>query len=91
MNLIVWPVDLLFNLYLLGLIVMVVASWAQHPVAYGIRRRLEPFYDPFLKPIRGLLRPFQAGTTPIDFSPLALFIGVLIVRELVVSLLDRIF
>lgn len=89
MNVLIWMVDVIFNVYLLGLIVMVVASWAQHTIAFNIRQRLEPFYEPFLKPIRELLRPLQAGMTQIDFSPLALFIGVLIVRELVVSLLAR--
>ena len=90
MNIIVRMVDVAFDVYLLGLIVMAVASWAQHPIAYTIRRRLEPFYEPFLNPMRRWLRTLQAGSVQIDFSPMLLFIVTLVVREMVVSLIMRI-
>ncbi|HNR31151.1 MAG TPA: YggT family protein [Candidatus Hydrogenedentes bacterium] len=78
------------DIYLLGLIVLAVASWVQHPTAYAVCRALNPFYEPFLRPIRERLRAFQAGGMQIDLSPVVLFIAVIVVRELVVGLLFRI-
>jgi len=75
------------DVYLLGRIALAVASWAQHPVAYAIRRGIDPFYEPFLKPIRDRLRAFQAGNAQIDFSPLVLFIAVIVLREIVLGIL----
>lgn len=83
-------IALIFDLYLLGLIVLAVASWAQHPTAYAIRRGLASFYEPFLKPIRERLRTFQAGNAQIDFSPLVLFVAIIVVREIVLQLLSGI-
>lgn len=77
----------LFDLYLLGLIVHAVASWAQHPAAYRIRAFLAPYYEPFLKPIQNLLRSLNLGGGQVDFSPFVLALLIIVVRNLVVGIL----
>jgi uncharacterized protein YggT (Ycf19 family) len=82
-------VSTLFDLYLLGLIVYAIASWAEHPVAFRIRAALAPFYRPFLDPIQRMMRSLQGGPGAVDFSPLILGILIVVVRGLVEQILFR--
>lgn len=80
-------VDLIFNIYLIGLIVYAISSWVQHPTAFQIRRGLEQFYAPFLDPIRRMLRSVNVGGVGIDFSPMVLVLLIILARRVVISLL----
>jgi len=84
---IVQVVNVVFDVYLLGLIVFVVSSWIMHPLAHDVRRRLEPFYEPLLQPIRNALGSLQTGYARIDFSPIVLFFLLALARSLVLRLL----
>lgn len=83
-------ISTIFDIYLLGLIVYAIASWADHPTAYRIRRALEPFYLPFLAPLQRMLRSMQGGSAAIDFSPMLLAILIIIVRGVVVQIVGNI-
>ncbi len=80
-------VDLLFDIYILGLIVFAVSSWVQHPQAFKLRAWLRPFYEPALAPIRNLLGTMNLGGAGLDFSPLVLILGLAVLRTVVISLL----
>jgi uncharacterized protein YggT (Ycf19 family) len=76
-------IQLLFSTYAIGLLFYVVLSFAHHPQATRPRKWLEQFYLPFLLPLRQVFRPVHVGSQQVDFSPLLLLAGILIVRELV--------
>lgn len=80
-------VNVAFDLYLLGLLVFVFSSWISHPFALDVRRRLEPFYDPLLQPIRNLLGSYPMGRAQLDVSPIILFFVLALVRNLLLRLL----
>jgi len=85
--LVVRIVNVVFDVYLFGLIVFVVSSWITHPFALDVRRRLEPFYEPLLMPIRNALGSLQTGYARIDFSPIVLFFVLTLVRNLLLRIL----
>jgi uncharacterized protein YggT (Ycf19 family) len=80
-------IEILFDLYLLGLIAYAVASWAQHSTAYRVRAFLAPYYEPFLKPMQQLLRSLNLGGAQVDFSPFVFALLIIVVRNLVVGIL----
>lgn len=80
-------VNVLFDVYILGLIVFAIASWIQHPQAFKVREYLRRFYEPVLAPIRNLLGTLNLGGVGVDFSPLVLMIALALLRQLVISLL----
>ena len=75
-----------FNAYALGLIVYSACTWVQHPTAAKVRAWLHRWYDPVLRPLRRAIKPVQMGATRVDFAPLALLIGIMLVRRFVASL-----
>lgn len=79
-----------FDIYLLGLIVYAIASWAEHPMAYRIRASLTPFYRPFLSPLQRMLHSLQGGAGAVDFSPLLLGFLIIVVRGVVLEVLQRV-
>ena len=80
-------VNVVFDVYLLGLLVFVFSSWIRHPFALDVRRRLEPFFEPLLKPIRNILGSYQMGRAQLDISPIILFFVLALVRNLVLRIL----
>ena len=80
-------VNVVFDVYLLGLLVFVFSSWIRHPLALDVRRRLEPFFEPLLKPIRNIVSPYQTGRAQLDVSPIILFFVLALVRNLVLRIL----
>ena len=75
-----------FNVYALGLIVYSACTWVQHPQASRVRAWLHRWYDPVLGQLRRIIRPVQMGTSRVDFAPLALLVGIMVVRRFVASL-----
>lgn len=80
-------IDFLFNVYALGLLVYVVLSWIQNPNTDKMRRFLEGFYMPFLLPLRKFIKPVFFGGTGLDLTPIVLLVGIVIVRQIAISLL----
>ena len=77
----------IFSLYTLGLLVYVVCSWFAHPDAYRFRLWLSRWYEPLLAPIRRAIPSPRFGCTAFDLSPILLFIGLSLVKGLLLSLL----
>jgi YggT family protein len=74
--------------YIVVLFVRAILSW--FPVQQGtglatVVRALETVTEPVLRPVRRLIPPIRAGSTGIDISFLAVFIGL----EIVVFILHR--
>ncbi len=80
-------VNLVLNLYELGLLAYVLCAWIAHPAAHALRLRLAALYEPALVPIRRWLVAPRIGGTLIDLSPLFLYFAVGAVRWLVVAIL----
>lgn len=74
-----------FNAYALGLIVYSACTWVQHPTATRLRAWLHKWYDPVLSPLRRVIRPVQVGASRVDFAPLALLVGLMILRRIIAS------
>lgn len=76
-----------FAIYQLGLVAYIVCSWIDHPTAASIRYQLARWYEPILTPIRSVLPAVRIGYTEVDLSPILLFIGLAVLRNLLLSLL----
>ena len=80
-------VYLAFNVYALGLIAYAACSWLRFPQASAARNWLQRWYEPLLSPLRRAVKPVQIGDARVDLSTMLLLVGIVIARELVVSLL----
>ena len=80
-------VYMIFNAYILGLIVYSMCTWVQRPTATKVRAWLHKWYDPVLGSLRRVIKPTQMGSTSVDFAPLAFLVGLVMARKLVVSLI----
>jgi len=87
MHFIAQLVDKIFNIYALGLVVYTVLSWINNPNANKARTWLEKFYLPPFTFIQTNIKPINAGGKLIDFSPVILLVGIMIVRKIVGYLL----
>lgn len=76
-----------FSVYELGLLAYVVCSWSAHPSAQRFRLWLARWYEPVLLSIRRLIPALRLGYTAVDLSPIILFIGLSLVKGLLLSLL----
>lgn len=81
MSLIAWLLDI----YTLGLLVYVILTWFQSPGAIKARTWLSRFYEPLLKPLRGMLQSVKLGESSFDLSPIVLFIAIILVRKILFS------
>jgi len=77
----------MFSFYELGLLVYVLCSWIAHPSAQRFRLWLARWYEPVLLSIRRFMPTLRFGYTALDLSPIVLFIGLSIVKGLLLSLL----
>ena len=75
------------SIYELGLLAYVLSSWIAHPLAHRLRQWLSRWYEPLLAPIRRVIPAPRFGYTAIDLSPLLLFLGLSLIRGLLISLL----
>ncbi len=75
-----------YALYVL-LLIRVIFSWLRrrplHPILLRIERLSFAVTEPLLRPIRRLLFRFQAGS-PIDFSPLVLYLLIELAQRLLI-------
>jgi uncharacterized protein YggT (Ycf19 family) len=72
----------LIDVYTLGLIVYTFCSWVRHTKVKALEKWLSPLYDWALQPIRKVIKPLKLGTTHVDFTPMLLLFGILIIRRL---------
>lgn len=87
---IAWAVSRLLDVYYVLLLVRVVFSWLNirrpHPILIQIHRISYAATEPLLRPIRSFLMKYQHGT-PIDLSPMVLWLLLEIVRRVVLRAL----
>ncbi len=79
-------INLVLNLYELGLLIYVLCAWIAHPFAHTLRLRLAALYEPALAPIRRWLIAPRIGGTLLDLSPLFLYFAVGVIRWIVVAI-----
>ena len=65
-------IDTLFQVYTWGLIAYCVLDFFPQQGARQFKLSLVPFYEPFLTPIRSLVKPISNGWTALDLSPVVL-------------------
>ena len=80
-------IHLVFAAYALGLMAYTILSWVRDRKFETARRWLEPFYLPFLAPLRAAIGTVRVGASHLDLAPLALLAGIVVTRALVVYLL----
>lgn len=76
----------ILSFYALGLMVYVIASWANDPRAIRLCQFLEQFYLPFLTPLRQKIRPINMGGLMLDIAPIVLFVAIVVVQNLILML-----
>ncbi|WP_372845639.1 YggT family protein [Pontiella sp.] len=76
-----------FAFYELGLFAYVVCGWFLHPVAHRLRNRLARWYEPLLGPIRSHVPELRFGMAVMDPSPVLLFLGLAVLKGLLLSIL----
>lgn len=72
-------VDLLVRAFTLGLIVRVILSWIGAAKTHGVVIFLNKVYEPFLVPMRRVIKPIPLSTSPptaLDLTPLVLLLVV---------------
>jgi YggT family protein len=80
-------VDVFIEVYLLAILLYVLASWIRLPYSLSPAQRfLSNICDPYLRLWRRIL-PLSGG--PFDFSPMAGIFALIILRELINALLNR--
>ena len=85
MNLICRLLDVVIYMMLAWIILSYVAGYGRLPWGHPVRK----FYDflnnvmePVLRPIRRVLPPLRIGTVALDLSPIVVFFGVAILKQL---------
>lgn len=76
-----------FTVYELGLLAYVISGWILHPAAHRFRQKIKPAYELLLIKIRQFVPLPRFGLAVVDISPVILFLGIALVRGLVLSLL----
>jgi YggT family protein len=80
-------VNVFVSVYLLAIFLWVLSSWIRLPYSLQpVQRFLHDVCDPYLRLWRRIL-PFPTG--PIDFTPIAAILGLIVFRELVIYLLSK--
>ncbi|MCF6157458.1 MAG: YggT family protein [wastewater metagenome] len=72
----------IISLYEIALLIRIVLSWVPHNPYNQAVQFLYKITDPVLNPVRKLIPPFRG----IDFSPVIVFVGLGILKRIVVSL-----
>lgn len=83
MQIIIWFVNLLFQLLTVLILVRAVLSWIQPDPYHPIVRALRQITDPLLMPIQRIVPPISG----IDISPIVALILIEVLRRLVLMLL----
>jgi YggT family protein len=85
MNLLLYLLCVLLQIYYVILIIRIVLSWVPsvpepvRPLARGVRA----VTDPLLIPLRGLIPSIRMGAMAIDVSPILLFLAIVILQRVV--------
>jgi YggT family protein len=75
---------LLLSIYWLILLVRILASWFPPPRSGPLHALLRFVYDvtdPVLRPLRNLIPAVRMGAMAMDFSPILLFIVIVVVQR----------
>jgi YggT family protein len=83
LQIIIWFVNLLFQLLTVLILVRAVLSWIQPDPYHPIVRALRQITDPLLMPIQRIVPPISG----IDISPIVALILIEVLRRLVLMLL----
>ena len=79
-------IDAFIGVYLLMILLYVLLSWIRVPYSLSsVQRFLNDVCDPYLNVWRRIIPTFG----PIDISPIAAILGLIILREVVDALLNR--
>jgi YggT family protein len=79
-------IDVFIGVYLLAILLWVLLSWFRLPYSLNpVQRFLNDVVDPYLR----LWRRFIPTIGPLDLSPIAAIFGLIVLRELINALLDR--
>jgi uncharacterized protein YggT (Ycf19 family) len=79
-------IDVFIGVYILVILVYVLASWIRLPYSLSpVQRFLNDVCDPYL----GLWRRILPRVGPLDLSPLAGILGLIVLRELLDAVLSR--
>jgi YggT family protein len=80
-------VDVFLGVYLLVILLLILTSWIRLPYSFNpIVRFLHDVCDPYLRLWRRIL---PASIGPLDFSPMAAIFGLILLRFVLDSLLNR--
>jgi len=79
-------VDVFIGVYILVIILWIIASWIRLPYSLNpVQRFLHDAVDPYLRQWRRIIP--MVG--PLDLSPMAAIFGLIILREVLDALLNR--
>ena len=84
MQIVVWFINLLFQLLTVLILVRAVLSWVQLDPYHPLVRTLRQITDPLLVPIQRIVPPISG----IDISPIVALILIEVLRRLVLLLLS---
>lgn len=86
MDLVCFLLDIVIYAMLAWIILSYVAAYGRLPWGHPIRKVydfLNNLMEPVLRPIRKVLPPLRLGGMALDLSPIVLFIGVGILKQLI--------
>ena len=79
-------VDVFIGVYILVILLWVLASWFRLPYSFNpVQRFLHDVVDPYLR----IWRRIIPMVGPLDLSPIVAIFGLIILREIVDALLNR--
>jgi uncharacterized protein YggT (Ycf19 family) len=80
--------EVLFAFYSLGLLVYAFLTWfGGDPQVEALRKKLAPYYEPLLKPLRNVIKPMNIGEKMIDLTPVVLLVGLWVIVNVVLYVL----
>ena len=82
-------IDVAIGIYSVGLIVYCILGWLRSPQTDKARLWLGRFYEPVLAKLRAGIKPVRLGSTLLDWTPLVLLGGLVLLKGLVLYLLPR--
>jgi len=79
-------IDVFIGVYILVIILWIIASWIRLPYSLNpVQRFLHDVVDPYLR----VWRRFVPMIGPLDLSPMLAILGLIVLREVLDALLNR--